>query len=265
MKAIGMPPSDSRIRQMNDAQWLWSYLNVIEDEKIEEETWKARLDYLGFYVNPELARSVMEQDEQMNKRNKNGVGYSENGDQLVRTGVYNSSDFSAEAKAASLGYDPESGLSPTEFIKNYYEQQSRNVDIDVLNDDFDDLLNSGQFTVIAESDSSVGDRFESAEDFLARAQGFVDMEEFNKLHFNDFDNEEIPIGIESEEEWFEMQKGNTMLLDNLLNNEEITPLQTKADMKHDNDEKEALRRALEEMGLTEDDLDIIEVPDDNDK
>lgn len=259
MKAIGILPSDPRTRQMNDAQWLWSYFNLVQDDNEEEEAWKARIDYLGFYVNYDMAKSVMEHEEQK-KNNKSGVSYSEDGNQLVRTGVYNSSDFDMEAKAAAMGYDPESGLTPEEFVRNYHEQQNQNKDIDIVNDDFDALLNSGQFTVIAESDSSVGNRFESAEDFIARAQGFMTLEQFDQNFPNESD---IPIGVESEEEWLEIQRQNS-LLNNFLDDRDINEPLANVNVAYD-DEKEAIRKALAEMGLTEDDLDIIEVPEQKDE
>jgi hypothetical protein len=72
MKAAGALPSDERVQQMNDQQWLWYYLNLLEDEKEEEEKHRERSDYMGWYVNPEAARRVMEHNLQSEKnKNKN--------------------------------------------------------------------------------------------------------------------------------------------------------------------------------------------------
>ena len=36
MKATGSLPTDERVKKMNDQQWLWYYLNILEDERLEE-------------------------------------------------------------------------------------------------------------------------------------------------------------------------------------------------------------------------------------
>lgn len=75
---------------MNDHQWLWYYLNLLEEEKNEEEKHKARLDYLAWWVNPELARRVMgsnnlEQysDEYLNENNNDNGVYYNKGDTVI--------------------------------------------------------------------------------------------------------------------------------------------------------------------------------------
>jgi len=59
MKAVGALPTESRIQKMNDQQWLWYYLNILKDSEEDEKVWKTRFDYLGWFINPKLAKSVM--------------------------------------------------------------------------------------------------------------------------------------------------------------------------------------------------------------
>ena len=59
---------------MSDLQWLWCYYNIVEDEKEEELKWKSRLDYLGWWVNPQLAKSVMEAEKKEENKSKSSFG-----------------------------------------------------------------------------------------------------------------------------------------------------------------------------------------------
>lgn len=116
MKATGSLPTDERVKKMNDQQWLWYYLNILEDERLEEEKWKARLDYIGWWINPELAKSVMnatnnkdidyDYDEDYKQPSKesefnhfNGIGMQMT-EQMVKGDVIVSDGFEAELEAA---------------------------------------------------------------------------------------------------------------------------------------------------------------------
>ena len=88
MRATGALPTEERVQKMNDYQWLWYYLNILEEEKTDAEDSKLRLDYLGSYINPDLARSVV---------NK------ENNSKYQASHMFNSSSFEEEMKAAMQG------------------------------------------------------------------------------------------------------------------------------------------------------------------
>lgn len=63
MKATGSLPSEQRCKDMNDAQWLWYYFNLLKDIEEDRDKTKSELDYLGAYINPEAAKYVSEQDK----------------------------------------------------------------------------------------------------------------------------------------------------------------------------------------------------------
>lgn len=235
---------------MNDAQWLWCYFNAMQDQEEEEKQWKSRLDYLGWYINPEQAKSVMEQDEaeESQSSNKN----------YIKEGVFNNDEFDKEAKAAQLGYDPSSGLSPEEFLRQYFNKQSENQEVDIMNDDFDTLLASGQFTTVSNNDNSVGNSRESENDFLSRVSN---MKEYAEQSFSSM---QAPLAGEVMSEVSETDD----LVEGLLNNEinfndnDINNHEEESVKTFENMSKEEFKQFLEENNLTEDDIDFIESSDD---
>lgn len=224
---------------MNDAQWLWSYFNIQEDEKEEEESWKNRLDYLTWFINPEMAKSVHEQEAKSKRKDSRPIGSNTH---RADEAVFQSDEFALEAKAASMGYNPESGLTPREFILKQNEENKETKEIDIMNDDFDTLIASGEFKEVVDLSNGAGDPYETFDDFLYRAQHFEGAvkEEWNELEQMMIAQENI--GIESLDE---------------LNPEK----------EEETSEREKLLKELERQGLTEDDLDVFEVdvPEDNEE
>lgn len=269
MKAIGMPPSDPRIRQMNDAQWLWCYMNAKQDEEEEEKMWKTRLDYIGWYIDPERAKSVMEEDERAEE---------DNNQRVQKEGVYNNDEFNAEAKAAELGYDPSSGLTPEEYLQQLNGKKEEK-EVDIINDDFDTLLASGQFVNVTNADNSVGNSRESESDFLSRV---TDMQDFANQSFDMIASDNTPIGLE-EDDFIINRDDKHLLINDLLGNDreenndinlsnydiknydeqDNSNLSIKEDniQNFDNMSPEEFKKFLEENGIDEDDLDIIETPE----
>ncbi|MDF2533960.1 MAG: hypothetical protein K0R18_117 [Bacillales bacterium] len=164
MKAIGMPPSDPRVRQMNDAQWLWCYFNQIEDEKEEAENWKARFDYLTWFINYDMAKSVSDHNEKNKATDKKGT----QGPRYKVEDLHRSSDFEKEAYAATKGYDPEDGLTVDEFIEQL-QSNKQGREADIVNDSFEDLLASGDFSEVMDATQGVGNPNETLDDFITRA------------------------------------------------------------------------------------------------
>lgn len=224
-----MLPSDPKIRQMNDAQWLWCYFNIQEDEQEEEESWKNRLDYLTWFINPEMAKSVHEQEARNNKKDSRPIGSNVH---RADEAVFQSDEFAIEAKAAAAGYNPDCGLTPSEFLLQ--QQKGEKEEIDIMTADFDDLIASGEFKEVADFSDGAGDPKETFDEFLYRAQHFEGavQEEWDMIEQMRFAQENI--GIESLDEL------------NHKKEEELT-------------EREKLLAELERQGLTEDDLDIFEV------
>lgn len=166
MKAMSMPPSDPRIRQMNDAQWLFCYFNQLEDEKEEAEAAKAKIDYLTWFINYEMAKSVSEHN-QANKRSESG----NQGPRYQTHDIHRNSEFDREALAASKGYSPDSGLTVDEFLAEL-EAKKENKEVDFINDSFDDLLASGEFREVVDATQGVGNPNEHIDDFITRALEF---------------------------------------------------------------------------------------------
>lgn len=106
MKATKALPTEDRVKKMSDLQWLWSYFNILEDEKEEEQKWKSRLDYLGSWVNPQLARSVMEKEGKIVENDSNS--------QFVKGDIITNNEFEEEYKKA-LGQGSEDEEQFTEL------------------------------------------------------------------------------------------------------------------------------------------------------
>lgn len=239
MRAFALPPCDPRVGQMNEAQWLWSYMNLKKDQDEEEKNWKARLTYLGSYTDFERAKSIAEQDamEEQNERS---------GRKHVIDGVYRNTEFELESKAASLGYDPNSDLTPGEFLQKYYENNGKD-NFDINNASFDDLIASGEFNVVTDGDGTVGNKNESQDDFLSRVAQFESISE------KDLDiMTKPPIGIESDDELNALTNGNIDLINNLLN-DDIDIMRSSIKQ----DRQPLYKSNNNKIEIDEDDLDII--------
>ena len=73
MRAAGALPSEQRCQDMNDAQWLWYYLNLQKDLEEDRDKYKNYMDYIGSWLNPELAKSVMQLEAQKKAQENNEV------------------------------------------------------------------------------------------------------------------------------------------------------------------------------------------------
>lgn len=129
---------------MSDLQWLWCYFNILEDEKEDELKWKSRLDYLGWWVNPQLAKSVMEVEKKKDNKNKNNSNNDE----------YNETDPSQEVVEGDTA------------VNSAFEDELRNA-----------LAEAGieeEFTELPDS-QNVGDENESKDDFITRVMAAQQM------------------------------------------------------------------------------------------
>lgn len=93
MKATGALPTEERVKKMNSYQWLWYYLNIMEEKKKNNEERDNIIEYLTYFMNHELARTVHEKREsEKNKKYKEqNIQYSNE--------VYNDSFDEEIAKA----------------------------------------------------------------------------------------------------------------------------------------------------------------------
>ena len=153
MRATGTLPSEQRAKDMNDVQWLWYYMNIMKDEEESHDKMENYMDYMGSWINPQLAKSVMEQKRKKQKQISNSANNSANNinpdlnPELTYAETAVSSDFDDEFKKALAG---------------------KNGEIEI--------------TELPSSDA-VGNPNEDPEDFFARAMNFehlVDTDPFKK-------------------------------------------------------------------------------------
>lgn len=147
---------------MSDLQWLWCYFNILEDEKEDEMKWKSRLDYLGWWVNPQLAKSVMEIEKKKENKNNNNNNYDNESDQI---------DPSQEVVEGDTA------------VNSAFEDELKRALAEAgIEEDFTELPDS----------QNVGDANESKDDFIARVmatQQMFDVPENEMI----FDNQEKSI------------------------------------------------------------------------
>jgi hypothetical protein len=140
MKASGALPTEDRVKKMNDHQWFYYYYQLLEDEKEEEERLKHKMDYMAFYMNPELAMKVREQEDSA----KNGTLKPNNVDR-------------------TKAHEEINPNNPNQIIS--YKDTT-------VDDDFDKkmkmFMNENEITELSD-DVRKGDATESKEDFLSRA------------------------------------------------------------------------------------------------
>jgi len=55
-------PTEQRVKDMNDYQWLWYWYNMQEKVTEDEELEKAKRDYLCMFINPELWKHIREHE-----------------------------------------------------------------------------------------------------------------------------------------------------------------------------------------------------------
>lgn len=82
MKATGALPTEDRVKKMNKTQWLWYYYNLKQSEKKKREEMDDIIEYLTFFINYDMAKSVRD------KKNKNNSKYKEENVQNANE-VYN--------------------------------------------------------------------------------------------------------------------------------------------------------------------------------
>lgn len=132
MKTFGLLPSSPAIKDMNDAQWIYCYLNMIEDQEEEEDLWKARLKYMGLFISPKMVEELTKLEAKEKGRKYTSNNYSSNdSNNDSNNAVYNNSEFEDELSKTLAGeqfmelpdMDEEVGnpnLSSDEFI-NFLE------------------------------------------------------------------------------------------------------------------------------------------------
>lgn len=152
MKAVGALPTEERVQKMSNIQWLWYYQNLIKDEDENEHLMKSRIDYLAFFVNPELHKSVT--------NITNGDIYNEYNNKIntpVKKGdVYVNDSFEEELRAAlgdeSLTVLPDSSsagnanMSQDDFLR-MAEQMQQLANDGSFNNEINNEINNNEITI----------------------------------------------------------------------------------------------------------------------
>ena len=142
LSKIGALPTEKRVQDMNEYQWIWLYQNILEEEKEQEENMKVRMDYLAFYINPELSKQVREHEKQQT----------------------NSKDGIVRVKK----HEEVNPYNPNEVI-SYGDT--------TVDEDFDAKLAmfmEDEDVTVLDDDKSKGNAYETKEDFLSRVAENVD-------------------------------------------------------------------------------------------
>ena len=132
MKSVGALPTEERVQKMSDIQWIWYYNNLVKDNEEEEALTKDKIDYLTFFINPELAKGVIK-NENINNKNIS----------IQKNDVYINDNFEAELKAAlgdeqltelpGAGGAGNENMSSDEFLnmaiamQSFVDQQNLNI------------------------------------------------------------------------------------------------------------------------------------------
>lgn len=57
------PINDPRFRAMSEEQIYWHYINAVKNQEIENEIIQSRIDYLTWFIDPEIAKKVKDKKE----------------------------------------------------------------------------------------------------------------------------------------------------------------------------------------------------------
>lgn len=162
MKTFGLLPSSPMVKQMNDVQWMYCYLNIAKDMEEEDNLFRMRAKYQGIFINPEAVKKVSEEEEKQKRKNMNANLQSqgkqeltEHQQEIIDNGGAVNTDFEKELMAALNGEQfmeipiegsvrGDSNMSSDEFLAKclmeFDEEENRNnKDIDtIIVDDGDD-------------------------------------------------------------------------------------------------------------------------------
>ena len=166
-------PTDKEFYNLNDHQLMWLYENISNEEIEEEKKNKMKMDYLAYYINPEMAQAVRD-----NEKNRE-MFTSENGDNITRV----------------KEHDEQNPYNPNEVI--HYGDT-------IVDDDFDKKIKmfvdkDEKFTVL-DDDTHKGNATESKNDFLSRVIGAQNIinEENDKIMKN-LENDAKQAGVKPED------------------------------------------------------------------
>ena len=71
MRAASALPTEDRVKKMNDVQWYWYFLNILKDEEENDIVDKNKIEYLTYFINPDMAKGVAKSKDKDNKTRVN--------------------------------------------------------------------------------------------------------------------------------------------------------------------------------------------------
>ena len=70
-------PTEDRVKNLNKYQWLWCCYNIMENRNDKIEETNNIIEYLTYFINPELAKTVKEnRNKKDNKYKEENISYS---------------------------------------------------------------------------------------------------------------------------------------------------------------------------------------------
>lgn len=77
MQEVKALPTEQRVKDMNDYQWMWYWYNMQQKVTEDEDLAKAKQDYLCMFINPELWKHIRDSEQIKNATNSSGTAHSE--------------------------------------------------------------------------------------------------------------------------------------------------------------------------------------------
>lgn len=197
MRAAGALPTEPRVQKMNDVQWLWYYMNLQKD--LEEDRDKAEnyLDYLGSWINPELAKSVMATKAQ---KKSQGTTQGNNAPNAPKAGT-----------VVQVSEDTEIEYGDTAVSDSFEEEYRRALAGEgITNEEFTELPDS----------QNAGNPFESQEDFIARVMSMQGLTQDQIIYHNDDDGADADMvaSIDPLKPGIQFGNGEPVSLDSIIPN-----------------------------------------------
>lgn len=152
MKEFKLLPSSPDVKNMNDQQWIYCYMNIVKDLEEDEELFKMRAKYMGLFVNPEAVRKISQEEQKEKMRSKSYENFSEeNKETIINNGGFVNDDFEREIREA-LGQDSfvaipddddirgDETMSSDDFEKMCLQEFEKEEHMKNIEDDLDEIF-----------------------------------------------------------------------------------------------------------------------------
>lgn len=104
-------PTEQRVKDMNDYQWLWYWYNMQKKITNDEEIEKAKRDYMCMFINPQLWKNIKEREK--SEKDSPGSGYTQTADENTKVYYGNTTvDDDFDKKIAHMMKDHDENDTP---------------------------------------------------------------------------------------------------------------------------------------------------------